>query len=78
MSSIGAEIIEAEESEGDICWFAGESWHDHCPYCKADKIKEQWRQDTLKMLELSEQWDGVYQQIDGVIGNKIPEKEHEV
>lgn len=42
-----------------------------------DKHKEQWRKDTLKMLELAEQWDGVYPQMDGVIGNKQKGKDNE-
>jgi len=33
-----------------------------------DERLEKWREDTRKMHELAEQWDGVYSQIEGVVG----------
>ena len=39
-----------------------------------DERLKQWRENTRKMYELAEQWDGVYQQIDGVIGKKQGKK----
>jgi len=33
-----------------------------------DERLEKWRENTRKMHELAEQWDGVYNTIDGVVG----------
>lgn len=42
-----------------------------------DEQMQKWREETRKLDELAEQWNGVYQQIDGVIGSKR-EKDREV
>ena len=41
-----------------------------------DKRLEKWREETRKMHQLQEQWDGVYSEIDGVVG-KVRGVEHE-
>ena len=42
-----------------------------------DKRLEKWREDTRKMHELAERWDGVYSQIDGVVGKVRKGEKHE-
>lgn len=46
---------------------------------KLEGWKGQWQEETRKMYELAEQWDGVYSQIDGAVGEVryIKEKENE-
>jgi len=45
-----------------------------------DERLEKWRENTRKMYELAEQWNGVYSTIDGVVGKvryiKGKENEH--
>ena len=42
-----------------------------------DKQLEKWRRETEKMHQLQEQWDGIYSQIDGVVGKVKKGEENE-